>query len=151
MRGAAVTGSLVLLPLATACGAGDGESEAEDRKRPAVTSVTAAPEAGVVAPAKVEVIAALTGCEPRIRFSARELREGVCRTREGDYVITTFPEERLKETWLDAAGGYGGTYLVGSRWVVGARPEMLERFRPRLGGTVRQLRGMGPVPAPSAS
>ena len=111
--------------------------------------ISAAPAAGVVAPAKVEVIAGLTGCEADIRIEADELRQGACTTADGGYLITTFPEEKLKETWLDSASVYGGTYLVGTRWVVSAEPEMLEKFRGKLGGTVRELRGIGPDPGAS--
>jgi hypothetical protein len=144
-RGAA----LALLPLAVACGGGEGD-DAADRKRAAATrtAVTAAPEAGVVAPAKVEVIAGLTGCTAEIRIDADELREGVCRTKRGEYRITTFPEERFQVTWLDSAAMYGGKYLVGTRWVVSAVPELLEGFRSRLGGTVQELRSIGPSAAP---
>ena len=97
--------------------------------------------AGVVAPAKVEVIADLTGCEVRIRTEADELREGVCHSEKGDYLITTFPQEKYKLTWLDSAAVYGGKYLVGTRWVVSAKPELLEELRPKLGGTIQKLRG----------
>ena len=142
-RGAA----LALLPLAVACGG--GEDDGEGRRKSAAPSVTAAPEAGVVAPAKVEVIAGLTGCTAEIRIEAEELREGQCRTKQGEYRITTFPEERFKVTWLDTAAVYGGKYLVGTRWVVSARPELLEGFRARLGGTVQELRGVGPAASPS--
>lgn len=61
----------------------------------------------VVAPADVEVIANLTGCKVTIRIEAKELREGACHTETGDYLITTFPEERHKVTWLDSAAIYG--------------------------------------------
>ncbi|CAM5737968.1 hypothetical protein [Streptomyces afghaniensis 772] [Streptomyces afghaniensis] len=90
------------------------------------------------------MIAGLTGCKVKIRTEADELREGVCHTKKGDYLITTFPEEKLKETWLESASVYGGKYLVGMRWVVSAKPEMLEPLRAKLGGTVRELRGIGP-------
>ncbi|MER7930197.1 hypothetical protein ABTY96_45035 [Streptomyces sp. NPDC096057] len=141
--------ALALLPLAVACGGGEGDDTA-DRKRAASTRavVTAAPEAGVVAPAKVEVIAGLTGCTAEIRIDADELREGICRTERGEYRITTFPEERFKVTWLDSAAIYGGKYLVGTRWVVSAKPELLAGFRSRLGGTVRELRSVAPTTAP---
>ncbi|WP_405993524.1 hypothetical protein [Streptomyces sp. NBC_00986] len=135
--------ALALLPLAVACGG--GEDSAEGRRKATPTAVTAAPEAGVVAPAKVEVIAGLTGCTAEIRIEAEELREGLCRTKQGEYRITTFPEERFKVTWLDSAAIYGGKYLVGTRWVVSAVPELLEGFRSRLGGTVQELRSMGPT------
>ncbi|MFJ5307556.1 hypothetical protein [Streptomyces sp. NPDC088350] len=143
-RGAA----LALLPLAVACGGGEDDGAAERKKASASAVVTGAPEAGVVAPAKVEVIAGLTGCTAEIRIEAEELREGQCRTKQGDYRITTFPEERFKVTWLDTAAMYGGKYLVGTRWVVSARPELLEGFRSRLGGTVRELRPIAPTTAP---
>jgi hypothetical protein len=129
--------------LVTACGGGDDDKPAAHGGT-AAPSGSAAPAAGVVAPAKVEVIAGLTGCKVKIRTEADELREGVCHTKKGDYLITTFPEEKLKETWLESAGVYGGTYLVGMRWVVSAKPEMLEPLRAKLGGTVRELRGIGP-------
>ncbi|MEV0483404.1 hypothetical protein AB0I69_22730 [Streptomyces sp. NPDC050508] len=136
-RGAAIA----LFPLAVACGGGEDDAAA-DRKK--VAAVTAAPEAGVVAPAKVEVIAGLTGCTAEIRVEAQELREGQCRTKQGEYRITTFPEERFKVTWLDTAAVYGGKYLVGTRWVVSAPPELLAGFRSRLGGSVEDLGGVGP-------
>ncbi|MGW0498366.1 hypothetical protein ACWD0Z_23940 [Streptomyces sp. NPDC003007] len=137
-RAAVTAGVLAVLPLVTACGGGD------DRGAAVPPSVSAAPAAGVVAPAKVEVIAGLTGCKAKIRTEADELREGVCHTEKGAYLITTFPEEKFKETWLESARVYGGTYLVGMRWVVSAKPAMLEPLRAKLGGTVRKLTGVGP-------
>ncbi|WP_334495890.1 hypothetical protein [Streptomyces sp. B21-102] len=92
-----------------------------------------------MAPAKVEVIAGLTGCTASIRIEAAELRQGVCQAEGAGYLTTTFPEERHKETWLDAAAIYGGRYLVGSRWAVSAQPELLTRFQPKLGGEIREL------------
>lgn len=126
---------VVLAPLllVTGCGGGSDESKVSSD-----TVVTAAPSAGVVAPAKVEVIAGLVGCEVRIRTDADELREGVCHGKDGDFLITTFPEERFKLTWLDAASVYGGTYLVGTRWVVSGPEPLLKRLRAELGGTVQQ-------------
>ncbi|QJT07295.1 hypothetical protein G9272_39500 [Streptomyces asoensis] len=150
MRGAALAGSLAMLSLATACSGAESDATAK-KGTPMPTAVTAAPAAGVVAPAKVEVIAGLTGCTAKIRIDADELRQGVCHTEESDYLITTFPEEQYKETWLESASIYGGQYLVGSRWVVSAQPKMLTRFRPVLGGAIRQLGGTGPSAAPSAS
>lgn len=147
IRGAVLAVSLALLPLATACSG--AEKEASVNTDP--SKISAAPEAGVVAPAKVEVIAGLTGCTPKIRIDADELRQGICHTPEVDYLITTFPEDRFTQAWLDSAAVYGGTYLVGTRWIVSAKePEMLERFRTKLGGTIQQLRGIGPSAAPTA-
>ncbi|MFJ5726861.1 hypothetical protein [Streptomyces paradoxus] len=141
-RALAAAAVLVVLPLLTACG-GDGDKDTGGKAAP---RVTAAPAAGVVAPAKVEVIAGLTGCKAKIRIDADELRQGLCHTKQADYLITTFPEEKLKETWLEEARVYGGKYLVGTRWVVSVKPALLESFRAKLGGTIRELRGIGPKP-----
>ncbi|MEU9341310.1 hypothetical protein AB0D74_08820 [Streptomyces sp. NPDC048278] len=149
MRGATLAATLAIVPLTAACGGSDDAADPERRR--ARVSVSDAPEKGVVAPAKVEVIAGLTGCKPKIRINATELRQGLCHTKKVDYLITTFPTDELKETWLDSASGYGGEYLVGTRWIVSAQPQVLDGFRDRLGGTIRQLRGFGPTAQPSAS
>ncbi|MFI9173964.1 hypothetical protein [Streptomyces lincolnensis] len=146
-RGIALAVSLGVLALATACGGDEGKASVNTKP----TSAASAPAAGVVAPAKVEVIAGLIGCTASIRIDADELREGVCKKGKDGYRITTFPEEKYKETWLESASVYGGKYLVGMRWVVSAKPELLEPLRPRIGGTVRELRGIGPSAAPSLS
>jgi hypothetical protein len=103
VRGAALVGGLALFPLATACSG--GEDDAAEKKKSPPTSVTAAPATGVVAPARVEVIANLTGCKPKIRINAKELRQGVCHTKKVDHLISTFPEDQYKEFWLDSASG----------------------------------------------
>ncbi|EGX56811.1 hypothetical protein SZN_25919 [Streptomyces zinciresistens K42] len=144
VRGAvAAAAGLALLPLLAGCGGGKDDEAAT---RPSLSS---APVAQLVAPAKVEVIAQLTGCKARIRVDAEELRQGLCHTKAADFVITTFPEEKFKDSWLEAATPYGGRYLVGSRWVVAAKPKLLEPLRAKLGGTVRELRGFGPAPSAS--
>ncbi|WP_432093093.1 hypothetical protein [Streptomyces sp. bgisy100] len=134
-RAAAAAGSLMVLALVAGCGSADG-SGAADTPRPK-------PRAVAPAPAKVERIAALTGCKVNIRTEADELREGVCRTSAGDYLITTFPKEKYKLTWLDSASMYGGKYLVGPRWAVSGKPGVLERLRAKVGGRIQELRGPG--------
>lgn len=148
-RAAALSCGLTLLLFATACGGGADGAAGKDEPTP--TTVSAAAAAGVVAPAKVEVIAGLAGCKATISIEAAELRQGVCHSEGADYLITTFPEERHKATWLDAAAIYRGRYLVGFRWVVSAQPEALTRIQPKLGGEIRQLGAAGPSVAPSAS
>jgi hypothetical protein len=134
-RGAALAVTLAVLPLMAACGGGGDDDKAAD-KPPGDES---SPVAAVVAPAKVEVIASLTGCKVKIRTEAEELREGVCRTAEGDYLITTFPKEELKEVWLESAAIYGGKYLVGPRWAISAKPAVLDLLKAKVGGTIRDL------------
>ncbi|GAV45869.1 hypothetical protein [Streptomyces acidiscabies] len=144
VRGVAV-GALLLL--VSACGGGDGKPAAKASES---ASTQPAAAAQVVAPAKVEIIAGMTGCTASIRIQAAELREGSCRTGQGDYIITTFPKESLKDTWLDAAAIYGGTYIVGPQWAVGGKVEVLKKLRPEIGGEIVQLTGSGPSPVPTA-
>lgn len=129
---AALVGGLALV---TGCGGGEDDSAEESRPSKSAT----APAAGIVAPAKVEVIAGLAGCKAEIRIDADELREGLCHSEQADYRITTFPAEKYKTAWLDAASVYGGTYLVGPRWVVSAKAEHLQQARNKLGGTIQKL------------
>ncbi|MFF6781133.1 hypothetical protein [Streptomyces sp. NPDC012510] len=133
-RGVALAAGLAVLPLVAACSGGGGGDRAADR-----ATDGSSPVAAVVAPAKVEVIAELTGCEVRIRTEAEELREGVCQTDVGDYLITTFPKDELKEVWLESAAMYGGKYLVGPRWAISAKPEVLKPLKAKVGGTIRDL------------
>ena len=125
--------------LALVAGCGGGEDDTAKGARPSGSS--AAPAAGIVAPPRIEVIDGLAGCEAEIRIEADELREGLCDSEQADYRITTFPAEKYKEAWLDAASVYGGTYLVGPRWVVSTKAEHLDQARDKLGGTIRRLRG----------
>lgn len=135
---------LVVLPLAAGCsGGGDAGTSGKPSK---ASKVPDAEEVAVVAPAKVEVIADLTGCEVKIRVDADELREGVCHTAEGDYLITTFPAEKYKLTWLDSAAVYGGKYLVGPRWAITAKPKMLEPLRKKVGGTIQAVGNGNAIP-----
>jgi hypothetical protein len=134
LRLGTLAGSLALV---TACGGGEDDTA----KSPRPSSSSTAPAAGIVAPARIEVIAGLAGCKAEIRTEADELREGLCHSGQADYRITTFPAEKYKEAWLDAASVYGGKYLVGPRWVVSAKAEHLERVRNKIGGTIQQLQG----------
>lgn len=133
-RGAALAASLAVLPLMAACSGGGGGDKAADK-----ATDESSPVAAMVAPAKVEVIAQLTGCKVKIRTEAEELREGVCHTADGDYLITTFPKDGLKEVWLESAAIYGGKYLVGPRWAISAKPAVLEPLKAKVGGTIRDL------------
>lgn len=140
-RGAAVGAGLALMPLTAACGAADDAgAERKASKSPTISAV----QAGVVAPAKVEVIAGLTGCKAKIRIEADELRQGVCHTKEVDYLVTTFPEERFKEAWLESASLYRADFLVGNRWIISAKIDALKTFRTQTGGEIVSYSGMGP-------
>ncbi|MEU4729020.1 hypothetical protein [Streptomyces sp. NPDC023588] len=85
----------------------------------------------------IEEIAAALGCTAEVSVDADELRQGGCGTGEGAYRIVTFADDRGLRSWLTEARMYGGTYLVGDRWVVTAGTEQaLTPLRDRLGGAV---------------
>ncbi|MFG1697137.1 hypothetical protein [Nonomuraea sp. NPDC049309] len=102
-----------------------------------VVAGTPSPSLYQEAALSAEDLAGKVGCKPDMRTKAAELRQGVCKTSVGNYVITSFTTEQGKRDWLDYAQMYGGTYLVGRRWVVTASPAVLETLRKTLGGEVR--------------
>ncbi|MFY1679794.1 MULTISPECIES: hypothetical protein [unclassified Streptomyces] len=134
----AVAAVPVLAASVAACGGGERDPSAAASPS---SSAPAGASGGVVAPARIEVIAGLAGCEATVRVEAEQLREGVCHDPEGDYLITTFPEERYQRAWLAEAAVYDATYLVGPRWVVSAERERLPELRDVLGGTIGKADG----------
>ncbi|MGW0706724.1 hypothetical protein ACWD4G_12310 [Streptomyces sp. NPDC002643] len=132
-RGAALAVVVAVLPVLAGCGGGG------DKAVDKVEEDESSPVAAVVAPAKVEVLARLTGCEVKIRTEAEELREGVCHTAAGDYLITTFPEEELKLTWLETAAIYGGKYLVGPRWAISGKEDVITPMKEKVGGELQDV------------
>ncbi|AXG77669.1 hypothetical protein [Streptomyces paludis] len=147
-RIAALLTALLLAPLAVGCSADEAGTPPDARSKSG-TSGASAPSTtppptptAAPAPANIEKIAALTGCEATIRIEADELREGVCVTTRGKWIVTTFPEEKFKDIWLDTASMYGGTYLVGPKWAIGGKVEILNELHPEVGGELRKLRDM---------
>ncbi|WP_202918294.1 hypothetical protein [Streptomyces cavernae] len=135
---AALTGGMVL---AVGCSADKSADRSNDSPKQRAKTVAAAP-------ANIEKIADLTDCRVSIRSDNTELREGVCKTDLGDYLITTFPQEKFKKIWLDTASMYGGKYLVGPRWAITAEPALLGKLRKKVGGwiedtSVRPSQGTG--------
>ncbi|MEU8779517.1 hypothetical protein [Streptomyces sp. NPDC048606] len=98
-------------------------------------------------PATVEEIAGAIGCTARVSVEAEELRQGGCETVDGTFRVTTFAAERGLRAWLEETRAYGGTYLVGNRWVVTAPSEQaLTGVRGRLGGSVETTAAHGSAP-----
>ncbi|MFB7468066.1 hypothetical protein ACFCZ1_32035 [Streptomyces sp. NPDC056224] len=96
-----------------------------------------APSASSPPSSSIEEIAAAVGCTAHVDIQADELREGGCETGQGAYRMATFAADQGQRSWLDEARMYGGTYLVGSRWVVtGPSEEALAALRGQIGGTV---------------
>lgn len=107
------------LVLFTACGGGgDGD------------------EAPPTATGTLEELAAKAHCEPKLQTDAQELRQANCTTKDGRYVLATFATDRGQREWINEANDYGGSYLIGRRWVAVSDAAVIAALRGRLGGTV---------------
>ncbi|MFD6184429.1 hypothetical protein [Streptomyces goshikiensis] len=115
------------------CGGCAGQHTAAPRT---VAAGTPAPTS-TARPASLQDIASALGCTAEIMVDAEELREGACGAGESAYRMLTFAADQGQRAWLDESQNYGGSYLVGDRWVVvAASPDALAPLRKRIGGTV---------------
>lgn len=118
-RTAPAIAALALVLLA-GCGANDDE----------------APEVPKTATGSLEQIASKAKCDPNLQTDASELRQANCTTGDGKYVLATFATDRGQREWINEAKDYGGSYLVGRKWVAVGTPTVVAALRGRLGGTV---------------
>jgi hypothetical protein len=88
-------------------------------------------------PYSLEQIAARTDCRIQPQGNAAGFRQGACQSRKGRFVVLTFSTSKAGEDWLKEARNWGGTYLVGTRWVIVGTPQQLQSFRARLGGDIQ--------------
>ncbi|MFI0445232.1 hypothetical protein [Actinomadura sp. 6N118] len=86
--------------------------------------------------ATIEQIASQTGCTLSGRRNASELRQGACQTGTGRYTVVGFTTDQGQNSWLEEAKPWGGTYLVGKRWVIVSTAPTLETLRQQLGGNI---------------
>ncbi|MER7344501.1 hypothetical protein ABT390_03735 [Streptomyces aurantiacus] len=119
---ATTVGLVIAAGLAAGSDSGDGGA---DRAPKAVTGT-------------LEQIAAKAECAPDIQTDADELRQANCQNEDGRFVLATFATDRGERDWLNSAKDYGGTYLVGRKWVAVGDPEVVGALRGRLGGTVER-------------
>lgn len=126
---AAVTGVLLL----TGCGAQDTTEPTGSASKRAAASDKPSTATGTL-----EQLAAKTDCEVNVEIDADELRRGMCTTEQGRFVLATFATSKGQQSWLHEAKPYGGTYLVGKRWVAVGEPKVLGSVRGRLGGEVEE-------------
>ncbi len=120
VRAAAVAGALVVG--AVGCDSQSGDEQQSD-----------VPE---TATGTLEQLAAKVKCEPDIQTDAEELRQAKCQTKEGRWILLTFKAKSGQRTWIEGAKDYGGSYLVGKRWVAVGDVNVVTALRSRLGGTL---------------
>ncbi|MGW1496101.1 hypothetical protein [Streptomyces sp. NPDC002402] len=118
--------AVLALTLAAACGSGDdGDGRGGDGDKAPTTAT-----------GTLEQLAEQAKCKPNIQTDAAELRQANCTTGDGKYVLATFATDRGQREWINEANDYGGSYLVGRKWVAVGDAKVVTALRGRLGGTV---------------
>ncbi|MHC5904813.1 hypothetical protein ACVNF4_13040 [Streptomyces sp. S6] len=108
------------------CGGGDDKKAAAD----------AVP---VAATGSLEQLAAQVKCKPNIQTDADELRQAICKTAAGKFILLTFATDRGQREWINGAKDYGGHYLVGRKWIaVGQETSTVTTLRKTLGGEIEE-------------
>ncbi|MET7684489.1 hypothetical protein [Streptomyces sp. NPDC005423] len=83
----------------------------------------------------LESLAARVKCEPDIQTDADELRQAICKTSDGKFVLATFATDRGQREWINDAKDYGGFYLVGRKWVAVGTDKVVKALQGTLGGS----------------
>lgn len=86
----------------------------------------------------VHALASAADCAPRMQIDAEEVRQALCETPAGRFVLLSFASDGGERSWLDVAEDYGGHYLVGPRWIAVGDLAVVTALRDRLGGTVER-------------
>ncbi|MFE0102144.1 hypothetical protein [Streptomyces sp. NPDC059009] len=84
----------------------------------------------------LEQLAVRARCAPDITTDAADLRQATCKKGSRRFVLATFTTDRGQSEWFAEARAYGGTYLVGRKWIVVGSRTVVTEVRERLGGTV---------------
>ncbi|MFI6444145.1 hypothetical protein [Kitasatospora sp. NPDC050543] len=84
----------------------------------------------------VEDLARRIGCTADITADAADLRQGLCTTAGEEIWIATFPTDGAQQAWTTGAEAYGGSYLVGDRWVVVLSDTTADLLHQKLGGVI---------------
>ncbi|MCX4761452.1 hypothetical protein OG562_10755 [Streptomyces sp. NBC_01275] len=93
----------------------------------------------VTATGSLEHLAAEVKCTPNMQTDADELRQAICKTAAGKFLLLTFATDRGQREWLNGAKDYGGHYLVGRKWVVvGEETTTVTTLRKTLGGDIEE-------------
>jgi hypothetical protein len=116
-------GAVTALLAVTGCGGGSEDSRAK------------VPE---TASGSLEQIASEAGCKPDMQTDADTIRQAICKTSGGKYILATFATDRGQREWLNGAKDYGGYYLVGRKWVAVGEQKTVTALRGQLGGTMEE-------------
>jgi hypothetical protein len=84
----------------------------------------------------LEQIASDAHCAPDMQTDADEIRQAICRNKDGKFVLATFATDRGQREWVNEAKDYGGFYLVGAKWVAVGDQKLVKTLRGTLGGTL---------------
>ena len=77
------------------------------------------------------------GCTPEFQGKASDFRQAACSTDAARFLLFDFETDAKKRVWLDTALVYGGTYLVGEKWILTTmKAADMERVRGEVGGTI---------------
>lgn len=109
----------------TVAGCGAGGDRGDDAVPPTATG-------------SLEHLAAQAKCRPDMQTDADEIRQAICTTAEGKFILATFATDRGQREWINEAKDYGGHYLVGRKWVAVGDDGVVGRLRSTLGGTIEQ-------------
>jgi hypothetical protein len=90
-------------------------------------------------PPSVEKLASAVKCKAKVTKKVEDYRLGSCKKGKTLFTIVTFKDNEAKRGWLDYSKSYGGTYLVGSRWIVLADSDTkLAPVQAKFGGTIEE-------------
>ena len=115
-----VTAGVVAVLALSGCGSDDGD----DIPKTATGSL--------------EHLASEVKCKPNIQTDADDLRQAICKTGDGKFILATFATDRGQREWINSAKDYGGHYLVGAKWVAVGDTKVVTALRGRLGGTMEE-------------
>ncbi|NDU77073.1 hypothetical protein GWI34_31300 [Actinomadura sp. DSM 109109] len=115
------------MPLAAGCSAGSDASGGGKAAKPA----------------SLAELARQTDCSLTGKRKVQDLEQGNCKTARGRYVLLSFTTDNGMNAWLEEAKPWGGTYLVGARWVAVSQQQTLEQLRTDLGGKIVHGDGHG--------
>jgi hypothetical protein len=95
-------------------------------------------------PYKVEELATTIGCTPEFQGTTTDFRQASCKKNNDKYMLLDFATDEGQKDWYEYAIIYGGSYLVGERWIVTSTSEKkMISLQEKIGGAIEQDESMG--------